>query len=637
MATQVQIRRGTTIQNLAFTGVEGELTYDTQIKRLRVHDGLTVGGTPVNKNNGDTMTGQLSFSGSTHPGIRLNNLTTLQRNALAAAAGMTIWNINTNRLEVANQALTWITHTKLAGDTMTGLLQFSGVTHAGVRLNNLTTAERDAIAAPTDGMIIFNTTTGQFEGYDSGWGPISGGGSSPPFVDTTALVMGSADPTKLLRFEVDGFTAATTRVLTPQNSDYTIAGINIEQTFTANQHIGALNVLDLNTDGSIYAATGGFTVAANGDVGIVSQVTLGAAGVWSDVGGVFNFAGEVIISPVISDVTPLSLLGYSLTGASTVPILLMDGIWNTAGSPTAIFLGISNTASGASSLFLDFRLSGISRFDIGKFGNTTITYTGIGATPTDGLTLQNTTAAAVGAQQYSPALRFSGRGWKTNAVAGSQTTDWRLYNQPVQGSASPLSNFLIDVSINGGAFLNLLALSSAGGAILTGALQLSGNLNFAASGLITWASRSRVGSSADGIIELFNTAQTGFTRLNFGGVTSSFPAITRSGAAFILTLADGTGSAAITTGNHTMTTAALLSINSGTNQRAGNAVLVAGTVTVANTTVTANTIVLLTRKTSGGTIGTAITYTVTAATSFTINSDSALDTSTFSYMLIEVP
>lgn len=71
--------------------------------------------------------------------------------------------------------------------------------------------------------------------------------------------------------------------------------------------------------------------------------------------------------------------------------------------------------------------------------------------------------------------------------------------------------------------------------------------------------------------------------------------------------------------------------------RAGNAVLVAGTVTVNDTTVTANTIVMLTRKTSGGTPGTLITYTVSAGTSFTINSDSALDTSTFSYFLIEVP
>lgn len=80
-----------------------------------------------------------------------------------------------------------------------------------------------------------------------------------------------------------------------------------------------------------------------------------------------------------------------------------------------------------------------------------------------------------------------------------------------------------------------------------------------------------------------------------------------------------------------------LAFSSGTNQRAGNATLVAGTVTVANTSVTGNTIVLITRKTSGGTIGLAITYTVSTGVSFTINSDSAIDTSTFSYFLIEVP
>lgn len=98
----------------------------------------------------------------------------------------------------------------------------------------------------------------------------------------------------------------------------------------------------------------------------------------------------------------------------------------------------------------------------------------------------------------------------------------------------------------------------------------------------------------------------------------------------------GTQAIEITTGQEVrIATAKALNFRSGSNSRAGNATLVAGTVTVSNTTVTANTIVLLTRKTSGGTLGTAITYTLSAGASFTINSDSALDTSTFSYALIE--
>ena len=68
--------------------------------------------------------------------------------------------------------------------------------------------------------------------------------------------------------------------------------------------------------------------------------------------------------------------------------------------------------------------------------------------------------------------------------------------------------------------------------------------------------------------------------------------------------------------------------------RCGTATLVAGTVTVTSTGTTANTVVLLTRKTAGGTIG-DLTWTVSAGASFTINSALATDTSTVAYLLIE--
>lgn len=61
--------------------------------------------------------------------------------------------------------------------------------------------------------------------------PLSGGGSAP-FDDGTAIIKGSADPTKLLRLEVDGFTTATTRVLTPPNFDGTIATLAGTSTLT---------------------------------------------------------------------------------------------------------------------------------------------------------------------------------------------------------------------------------------------------------------------------------------------------------------------------------------------------------------------------------------------------------------------
>jgi len=44
MATALQLRRGTTAQNNAFTGAAGELSYDTATEGLIVHDGSTAGG-----------------------------------------------------------------------------------------------------------------------------------------------------------------------------------------------------------------------------------------------------------------------------------------------------------------------------------------------------------------------------------------------------------------------------------------------------------------------------------------------------------------------------------------------------------------------------------------------------------------
>ena len=44
MPTQVQFRRGTTTQNNSFTGAVGELSVDTTLDTIRVHDGSTAGG-----------------------------------------------------------------------------------------------------------------------------------------------------------------------------------------------------------------------------------------------------------------------------------------------------------------------------------------------------------------------------------------------------------------------------------------------------------------------------------------------------------------------------------------------------------------------------------------------------------------
>ena len=47
MATQLQLRKGTTTEHSTFVGADGEVTVDTTKKALVLHDGVTAGGKPL--------------------------------------------------------------------------------------------------------------------------------------------------------------------------------------------------------------------------------------------------------------------------------------------------------------------------------------------------------------------------------------------------------------------------------------------------------------------------------------------------------------------------------------------------------------------------------------------------------------
>lgn len=83
MSIRLQLRRGTTTENAAFTGAQGELTYNTETHSLKVHDGTTVGGygLPVlvavqrpTAENGYTWYRKWS-DGWVEQGARLNDIT----------------------------------------------------------------------------------------------------------------------------------------------------------------------------------------------------------------------------------------------------------------------------------------------------------------------------------------------------------------------------------------------------------------------------------------------------------------------------------------------------------------------------------------------------------------------------------
>ena len=98
----------------------------------------------------------------------------------------------------------------LSGDTMTGQLNFSGTTHAGLKLLSITTFERDALAASA-GMLIYNSTSDTVQKYEAGaWADVGSGGSGNGGYSLTASTS-DATQTELL-------TAASARLTLPDNT-----------------------------------------------------------------------------------------------------------------------------------------------------------------------------------------------------------------------------------------------------------------------------------------------------------------------------------------------------------------------------------------------------------------------------------
>ena len=94
MAKRVQLRRGTTAQNNAFTGAVGEVSVDTDKEVLVVHDGTTAGGFPVAaRANTDGTISLIKKDGTSAgvinaTGLFNNTLTSTNTNqALTAAQG----------------------------------------------------------------------------------------------------------------------------------------------------------------------------------------------------------------------------------------------------------------------------------------------------------------------------------------------------------------------------------------------------------------------------------------------------------------------------------------------------------------------------------------------------------------------
>jgi len=116
--------------------------------------------------------------------------------------------------------------------------------------------------------------------------------------------------------------------------------------------------------------------------------------------------------------------------------------------------------------FPDRNDQGISASDLSSAQAWTAAHTwtvnSIGTAQTPGGSWINSTAAAAGAQQYSPMLVLSGQGWKTDATAASQEVAFAWQTRPVQGSDAPTGLLDLQVKIGAGAYSSKARFDSTG-------------------------------------------------------------------------------------------------------------------------------------------------------------------------------
>jgi hypothetical protein len=189
MATQVQFRRGTTSQNNAFTGAQGELTIDTDVYTIRIHDGTTAGGRQV-----PTLTATQTFTNKTMGSSSVWNGNAIGLGyggtgaALTGVAGAVVYSTGSAMaLSLAGTSGQVLTSGGSSGPTWVSASALSTGT-----ATTATTATN--IAGGSAGYLVYQqdtNTTNFIAPGDSGFILRSTGASTAPSWVTSALTIGS--------------------------------------------------------------------------------------------------------------------------------------------------------------------------------------------------------------------------------------------------------------------------------------------------------------------------------------------------------------------------------------------------------------------------------------------------------------
>ena len=146
MPLQFQFRRGNTSQNSSFTGAVGELSIDTTLKQIRLHDGSTAGGTVVagyattGSGNvvlatGATLATPIINSPTINTATNFNSTLNSSTLNTATIVGSTINSSTINTATIVNPTITNYTETVYTATTATITINLANGTIQEITLN----------------------------------------------------------------------------------------------------------------------------------------------------------------------------------------------------------------------------------------------------------------------------------------------------------------------------------------------------------------------------------------------------------------------------------------------------------------------------------------------------------------------
>jgi hypothetical protein len=254
MPDQLQLRGGTTVQHSTFTGASKEVTVDTTKKTAVVHDGSTVGGVPMMRE--DASNAALALASAANPSLKFTGDTNTGvfspgADTIAISTG------GTSRLAVSTTAVS----STLAVDVPLGAVGTPSLTFTGDLNTGVFSPGADTLALVTGGTNRVHVTSGGLAGI---------GTSAPSALLHLGVASAAIDGTKGVRITNPAGTVAMfecgasgdSYIGTLSGSDFSIRTNNAPRISVTNAGKVGIGTSSGNANGGILQLSSGITFPA---------------------------------------------------------------------------------------------------------------------------------------------------------------------------------------------------------------------------------------------------------------------------------------------------------------------------------------------------------------------------------------